>query len=119
MAAGYVVADKYRIQKDDPGYSLWKWRDEYVSERGANVGQMVAAGWRPMNRYPHNLRHALMLISEDYLTDGVKGDPTDKELRASLREVLKFISQLDAIADEHEDAPEKPYEPRRGTLEAF
>jgi hypothetical protein len=60
---------KYMLQKDDPGWSLWKWRGGGLIRSGVNKGKPSECKWRSMGLYPNDIEYALKLVLSDHTGD--------------------------------------------------
>lgn len=87
----------YQIRPNNPGLALYKHiPGGTIITRGMYKGKEVAEGWKPMNKFPHNLAHALHLIAEDYVTSGGK----KQDFAPALREVTRYMNAISAAAKE-------------------
>jgi len=107
----------YALQKDDPGWSLWRYKPERVVDKGQHKGNVIPAGYVTMNKYPHNIKHAIMIMVEDHM-DGKVGD---FELKAVMKDITGWLKELDVYAEGIEDlvgeAHAEPVVLDDGTLE--
>lgn len=100
-----VITDKdgnnrYLLVKMDPGWELQKWDNGGdVIKTGKYKGQVKREGWRKMASgngvYPHNIKHAILIISEDLMLDQ-KGTLS---ILDGMKQVVKMLSEMDMIAE--------------------
>jgi len=60
---------RYLLNKETPGWQLFKWKDAQIIQRGRGVGTMGKEGFRPMGLFPSTVQYAIQLVAEDYMTE--------------------------------------------------
>lgn len=96
-----LIGSEYRLTRPKTGgWSLDRWDEggkEYTVRAGEDKGKKAVsgAGWKSMGKYPHDLRHALQIISEDYI-DRTSGT---LDIKDALKAVSEYIKALDIKAE--------------------
>jgi hypothetical protein len=90
----------YKLVKLECGYELMRWSEggEEIT-RGRYIGNTTKSGWKKMaagnGLFPTDIRYAIQLIADDQLSAGTNS----VDLKTELREVSKYMRELDAVAE--------------------
>ena len=81
---------RYELEKLDPGWQLWKYKESAPITKGRYAGRDSKAGFKPMGLYPSDIYSALNMIAMDMM-----GDNTNKaELLTALKDIRDAMGDL-------------------------